>query len=202
LDTPKGHVFLLPAIPLVWQSLPATHFVLVGDGPLRAFLEAQARQLGLLDTGRVHFPGFLFHAPDLMREADLLVHPSIRESLGNVLIEAGLAGMPVVATNVDGCAEVVVDGETGLLVDGTQPVQVVWAPGASPLPGVVVDGATRTLRPPLGPGADALARAVLTLLQDADMRRAMGLRARERAQRVFGLSRYARDLERAYRGGL
>lgn len=202
LDTPKGHTFLLQAIPRVWRSMPETHFALIGDGPLRGYLEAEARRLGLLENGSVHFLGFLPDAPGLMQEADLLVHPAIREPLGNVLIEASLARLPVVASNVDGCPEVVVDGETGLLVDCTLPVAYVREPGASPLPAAVVDGRTRTLRPPLGPDPEKLAGAVVRLLQSSRLRRQLGERARERAKEIFGLDRYVRDLERAYIGDL
>lgn len=202
LDTPKGHMFLLQAIPFVWQSMPETHFALIGDGPLRGYLEAEAHSLGLLENGSLYFLGFLSNAPDLMEEADLLVHPAIREPLGNVLVEASLACLPAVVSNVDGCPEVIVDGETGMLVDCTVPVEYVRESGASPLPAAVVDGRTRTLRPPLGPNPEMLADAVVKLLRNSRLRRQMGERARERAKEIFGLDRYARDLERAYRGDL
>jgi glycosyltransferase involved in cell wall biosynthesis len=155
-----------------------------------------------LGEGKIHFPGFLPDAVNLMPEMDLLVHPSIRESLGNVFIEAGLSRLPVVASNVDGCPEVVVDGETGVLVDCTIPVGHVDAPGAAPLPAVVVDGKTLTLRPPLGLNPEALAEAISKLLHDPQLRRRMGEKARERALRLFSLERYVRNLESAYRGDL
>ena len=202
LDTPKGHIFLLQAIPHIWQSVPEAHFAIIGDGPLRGYLEGEAQRLGLLDDGRVQFLGFLPKAPNLMQEMDVLAHPAIRESLGNVLIEASLAQLPIVASNVDGIPEVVVDGETGLLVECTAPVEYVPAPGAAPLPIVVVDGRTRRLRPPLGPDPQAFATAIVELLSDPKRRHQMGKRGYERAQRYFGLKRYARDLELAYRGEL
>lgn len=202
LDTPKGHTFLLQAIPHAWQSVPEIRFAIIGDGPLRGYLEAEAQRLGLLDDGQVQFLGFLDNGPNLMQEMDLLVHPAIRESLGNVLIEAGLAHLPVVASNVDGIPEVVVDGETGLLVECTAPVEYVPAPGAAPLPVIVVDGRTRALRPPLGPDPKAFAAAIVELLSDPKRRHQMGERGYERTQRCFGLKRYARILELAYRGEL
>jgi glycosyltransferase involved in cell wall biosynthesis len=200
LDTPKGHMFLLRALPIVWQTIPDVHVVLIGDGPLRGFLEAEAGRIGRLGEGGVHFPGFLPDAVNLMPEMDLLVHPSIRESLGNVFIEAGLSRLPVVASNVDGCPEVVVDGETGVLVDCTIPVRHVDIPGAAPLPAVVVDGKTLTLRPPLGLNPETLAEAIIKLLHDPQLRRRMGEQARERALRLFSMERYVRNLESAYRG--
>lgn len=199
LDTPKGHSFLLQAIPLVWQSLPQTHFVFIGDGPLRNHLNSTAESMGLLGREQVHFLGYLPNASQLISELDVLAHPSIRESLGNVLIEAGFARRPVVATCVDGCAEVIVDGKTGILLDGTQLVEPVAAPGASPLPPVVVDGRTRKLRPPLGPDPLELAAALVALLHDPQQRQVIGLAAESRVREMFTLERFTRLLEAAYR---
>ena len=202
LDTPKGHLYLLQAIPIVWQSVPDTQFVLIGDGPLRGYLETEAHRRGLMQEGRVHFLGFLPDAVNLMPEMDVLVHTAIRESLGNVFIEAGLARLPVVASNVDGCPEVIVDGETGILVDCSAPVKYVNAPGVAPLPSAVVDGRTRALRPPLGPSPESVADATVRLLNNPQLRKEMGQRARERVQKLFSIDRYARCLERAYSGDL
>lgn len=202
LDTPKGHVFLLRAMPIVWKTIPEARIVLIGDGPLRGYLEAEALRLGLMGEGKVYFLGFLPNAVNLMPEMDLLVQPSIRESLGNVFIEAGLSYLPVVASNVDGCPEIVVDGETGVLVDCTEPVDSVDDPRAAPLPTIVVDGKTLVLRPPLGPSPEDLAEAIIGLLRDPQRRHRMGEQARERVKRLFSLERYVQNLESAYRGDL
>jgi len=201
LDTPKGHTFMLEAIPLVWAQVPETHFVLIGDGPLRETLQTQADHLGLTNSGKFHILGFTPQAPSLLGEMDLLIHPSIRESLGNVLIEAGLSGLPAIASNVDGIPEVIIHNETGLLVDCTQPVTHVKAPGASPLPALVVDGPTRQLRPPRGPNPVDLARSIVFLLLNPSERMLMGKRARAHTQEHFSIDRYVRDLENVYRGG-
>lgn len=200
LDTPKGHQFLLRAIPLVWQTLPDVHFVIIGDGPLAGFLQQQAEKLGLLSAGKLHFLGFQQDAPSLMAELDLLVNPSIREPFGNALVEAGYARLPVVAVGVDGAAEVVVAGETGILLPPVVPVDFVAVPGASPLPDFVVDGRTRQLIPPRGPDPAALADAIITLLQDPARRQAMGDAAFRRAQSQFSIERFVRQLESVYMG--
>jgi glycosyltransferase involved in cell wall biosynthesis len=202
LDTPKGHSYLLRSVPHVLKAFPAAHFVIVGDGPLRASLEDKAARLGRHLQGHIHFAGFLNNASGLMPEMAVLVQPSIRESLGNTLIEAALAGLPVVATNVDGIPEVVVQGETGFLVDCSESVEYVAARGTSPLPKVVVDGSTGKLRRPLGPDPVALAGAIIDLLSDSRLRSHMGEQARERARRYFDLDRYARDLEAVYSADL
>jgi glycosyltransferase involved in cell wall biosynthesis len=199
LDTPKGFGFLLEAIPLVWRKLPETNFVLIGDGPLGKYLRQRAQKNGLLENNRLHFTGFLAQASKYMLEMDIVVQPSIRESLGNVLIEAGWARRPVIGTLVDGCGEVVENGTTGILIPGTEPVEYIRAPGASPLPKVVVDSGTMSLRHPLGPAPQALADAIVTLLSDPTLRLAMGYAARERIQNMFTLERYVHELEALYR---
>jgi glycosyltransferase involved in cell wall biosynthesis len=193
LDTPKGLPFLVETIPLILQQCPAAHFVIIGNGPLRAYLTT-----ALADWDHVHLLGFRVDAPALMQDFDVLLHPAIREPLGNVLIEAGLAGLPAVATAVDGIPEVILDGETGLLVPGTEPVAFIPAPGASPLPAFVVDGATQQLRPPHGPAPERLAEAVLTLLDAPHRRAELGQRARQRMREHFSLARYVREITTIY----
>ncbi|MGZ6273158.1 MAG: glycosyltransferase [Candidatus Limnocylindrales bacterium] len=100
---------------------------LVGDGPLRESLEARIGELGL--TERVHFLGRRPHSeiPDLLRGFDLLAMPSREEAWGVAAAEASATAIPVVATNVGGIPEIVVDGETGLLVPPKDPVALAAA---------------------------------------------------------------------------
>jgi glycosyltransferase involved in cell wall biosynthesis len=89
---------------------------LVGDGSLRNRLPALARQLGL--EGMVRFRGAVppSQMPDVYRHADVFVLPSIVEGMPNVVLEAMASGLPVVATRVPGCDELVEVGRTGFLV--------------------------------------------------------------------------------------
>ena len=200
LDTPKGYSTLLRALPALWAARPDTHVAIIGDGPLRPALHAEAARLGIAADERLHWLGFRADAPALVADLDLLLHPALREALGNVLIEAALAGVAAIASDVDGCPEVVSDGETGLLLRGTLPPDP--APrGSTPLPALVVDGATRTLRPPLALEPSALAAAALTLLDDPARRAAMGAAARRRAAARFSMAQYVAGLEAAYAGG-
>lgn len=199
LDTPKGLKFLLDAIPYVWQEFPETHFVIIGDGPLGPYFQEYAHNRGLLSENRLHFTGFLPQASQLMKEMDVIVHPSIHESLGNTLIEAGFARKPVVGCYVDGCGEVIANYKTGILIEGTEPVTFYPAIGVSPLPKLVVDGLTRCLRPPLGPAPDALANALIDLLLNPKMRVTMGNASRERVLQMFSIERYVQEIESVYR---
>lgn len=106
----KAFDVLLDALALVARA----HLWLAGEGPLRGALEAQARRLGI--AGRVHFLGWREDTAALLAAADMLVCPSRHEPLGNVVIEAWSAGVPVVATASAGPAALIREGETGLLV--------------------------------------------------------------------------------------
>jgi glycosyltransferase involved in cell wall biosynthesis len=93
-------------------TVPA-HLHIYGDGELRAPLEAQALRLGVDAT----FHGWVGDLRDRLEDLDLFVLPSRGENLPISILEAMAAALPVVATRVGGVPELVVDGETGLLVD-------------------------------------------------------------------------------------
>jgi N-acetyl-alpha-D-glucosaminyl L-malate synthase BshA len=88
--------------------------VLVGDGPERPAVEAEAERLGVADD--VRFLGKVDAVADLLRAADLFLLPSASESFGLAALEAMACGVPVVASRVGGVPEVVEDGESGALV--------------------------------------------------------------------------------------
>jgi glycosyltransferase involved in cell wall biosynthesis len=114
LEPQKGHRVLLEAMTAVLGRFPQARLVCVGDGALREALEHHARELGLTHT--VRFVGRQSNMRDWLALAELTVLPSFYEGLPLVAIESLAAGRPVVATEVDGTPEVVVDGRTGLLV--------------------------------------------------------------------------------------
>jgi glycosyltransferase involved in cell wall biosynthesis len=110
----KGHELALGAWPRVLERVPGARLVIVGDGSLRAELEQRADELGIARC--VAFTGTRRDVPVLVGGVDLVVLPSETEALPTTLIEAAAAGTAAVATSVGGVAEVLVDGETGLLV--------------------------------------------------------------------------------------
>jgi glycosyltransferase involved in cell wall biosynthesis len=114
LSPDKGIDVLIAAIPTVLARVPDARWIICGDGPQRSQLEHQVRSAGLNHV--VAFAGFRDDLDLWMPNADLFVLPSFTEGLPNVLLEAHAAGVPVVATAVGGTPELVVHGETGLLV--------------------------------------------------------------------------------------
>ncbi len=110
----KGQRYLVEAIPRVLERHPGVRFVIVGEGELAAELKARAARLNLGD--RLLFPGFRRDVEAVMDALDLFVLPSHLEGLGTIVLDAMMAGKPVVATRTGGVPDVVEDGVTGLLV--------------------------------------------------------------------------------------
>lgn len=114
LSEKKGHRDLFAAIPHVCREFPRAQFWIVGQGPLRAELEAIARRDGTIN--QVRFLGFRRDMADIMNAIDVMALPSHREPCALVYIEAALAQKPILACRAGGAPESVADGESGLLV--------------------------------------------------------------------------------------
>jgi glycosyltransferase involved in cell wall biosynthesis len=113
----KGFDLAVEAFTGVAAGHPTASLVVAGDGPERPRLMARASALGL--GSRVEFPGWIEpeRVAEWMSAATLVVCPSRQEAFGLTALEAALMGRPVVATRVGGLCEVVLDGETGVLVE-------------------------------------------------------------------------------------
>jgi sugar transferase (PEP-CTERM/EpsH1 system associated) len=125
LDPVKDHGTLLAAFARLRAARPDAHLTLVGGGPERATLEALTAALGLL--GAVTFAGERHDVASVLAAFDVFALASRSEGLSLTLLEAAAAGLPAVATRVGGNAEVVVDGETGLLVAPADPAALAAA---------------------------------------------------------------------------
>ncbi|MBI2505132.1 MAG: glycosyltransferase family 4 protein [Candidatus Latescibacteria bacterium] len=125
LTPEKGLDLLLQAITGLGARYPQLRLCLVGDGPLRAELGAQAQALGL--ESRVHFAGNAEDVRPYLRAFDLLVMPSRREGMPQVLMEAMALGRPVVAARVGGIPELVRHGHSGWLVPPENPAALEQA---------------------------------------------------------------------------
>jgi glycosyltransferase involved in cell wall biosynthesis len=119
LKPQKGHAYLLDAIPEILKAVSTARFVFAGDGPLREELQAQADSLGIEHA--VRFLGVYTEIPQLLQTADVFVLPSLWEGLPVAMLEAMLAGVPVVASQVEGVEEVIQNGKNGLLVPPGDP---------------------------------------------------------------------------------
>ncbi len=168
----KGLDLSLRAFAQLHRDHPAARFVLAGEGPLQASLEALARELGIQDA--VEFRGFL-DEPDLraeMNRAHLFLHPSRtgsdgnQEGVPNSMLEAMATGLPVLATRHGGIPEAVTDGVSGLLVPEND-----------------------------GP---ALTAALRRLVEDPDFVWRLGAAGRSAVAETFSSAARVADLERIY----
>lgn len=114
LHDSKGNSYLVDAARLVLTSRPQAKVYLVGEGPLREALEAQARTLGLGD--RFVFVGFARDVAAVLSAFDLSVFPSLWEGTPLTLFESLAAGKPIVATDADGLVDVLTNDRNALIV--------------------------------------------------------------------------------------
>jgi L-malate glycosyltransferase len=121
----KGHATLLRAVAGLNSHFTNVTYLLVGDGELRGSLGEMSQSLGIAD--RVHFTGFRSDCEALTKQFDIFCLPSRSEGLSSAILTAMANRLPVVATKVGGIPELVLDGQTGLLVQPDQPEQLASA---------------------------------------------------------------------------
>ena len=130
----KGQDNLIQAMPAVMKKIPNAHLLLVGEGPYRKHLEKLVTKSSLEQN--VTFAGRIMYdrLPSFLSAADLFAMPSRSrffglevEGLGIVYLEASACGIPVVAGNSGGAPDAVLEGVTGLCVDGTNIEQITAA---------------------------------------------------------------------------
>jgi phosphatidylinositol alpha-1,6-mannosyltransferase len=130
----KGQDILIEAMPAIIKDVPEAHILMIGEGPYRSYLETRAKSLGIQERitfiGRIKYEvlpryicaGDLFVMPSRSRLAGLEV-----EGLGIVYLEASACGLPVIVGDSGGAPDAVLEGETGLVVDGTRKTDVAAA---------------------------------------------------------------------------
>ncbi|MFZ5530241.1 MAG: TIGR03088 family PEP-CTERM/XrtA system glycosyltransferase [Pseudomonadota bacterium] len=123
MQTVKDQLTLVRAFLLLLDSYPDARqrlrLALIGDGPLREQAQQLLRQANALEL--CWLPGSRDDAPGLLRGLDIFVLPSLAEGISNTILEAMASGLPVVATQVGGNPELVLDGGTGVLVPPDDP---------------------------------------------------------------------------------
>lgn len=127
LDRTYGIEYLIRGFALVEKKYQDARLLIAGDGPLLGELKNLARQLG---CGRkIEFTGKIPHSqvPALLNQMDIFVMPSIRESFGIAALEASACELPVIASNVGGVPEVILDRKTGLLIPPQNPSAIADA---------------------------------------------------------------------------
>jgi glycosyltransferase involved in cell wall biosynthesis len=163
LHDSKGNEYLVRAARLVLDERPNARFVVFGEGPLRSGLEALAAELGIAD--RFTFAGFVTDVPRVLAAFDLSAFPSLWEGTPLTVFEAMAASRPIVATDADGLAEVLRDGDNALVVPKRD--------------------------------STALARAIVRLMDEDELRGRLAANARRTADR-YDIAAFVRKMERLY----
>jgi glycosyltransferase involved in cell wall biosynthesis len=115
---------IIRAMPIILQQIPEIHLDIVGSGPMAKELQSLVEKLGMSD--RIHFHGFVSEMDKLefLRQAHIAIQPSMKEGWGLTVLEANACGTPVIAANVPGLIDSVIDGETGILVPHGDPAML------------------------------------------------------------------------------
>ena len=117
----KGHKYLFEALSLLNNDLSNVEVRIVGDGEMREELENQIRELQL---DNVYFLGSRNDVPKLLGQSDIFVLPTTSDTLPISLIEAMFAGQAILATNVGGIPEIILEDDTGLIIEPANPKQL------------------------------------------------------------------------------
>ncbi len=110
----KGLATLVDATPTILESHPAAQIAIWGEGPDKQRLQTRASELGVAHA--VHFLGLCSNPTAALASAEVFVHPALAEAFPYVILEAMSAGVPIVASDVGGVGEAVIDGQSGMLV--------------------------------------------------------------------------------------
>ena len=167
----KGFDRLLQAWPVVLDTHPDARLDILGDGPDRDLLQAMADDLDISTSVTLRGMVEREEVPGFLARSQLVVAPSRHEGMPYALLEAAAFGRPIVASRTGGIDEVVVDGETGVLVDQT-----------------AMDEHPATL-----------GRAISLVLADSPLARRLGSAGRARVERYFSIDACARAYDRVYR---
>lgn len=185
---------LLKAAAMVLSTMKNVTFLVVGGGPLEKEIQQYAVQLNI--AHKVVFTGWRRDVPQLMQLMDIFVLSSIRETFGNVFIEAAYAGVPSIGPAVDGVSEAILDGITGVLIKPVVPLAQRPEIRNWDLPERCLYQGKLSL--PLSLDPKMLAAAITELLESPVIRKNMGIHAAERAGSLFTIERYVQALEGIY----
>jgi glycosyltransferase involved in cell wall biosynthesis len=168
LSVEKGVDIFLNAAAHVLAQIPDARFVVAGDGPDRAKLDALIDELGI--RGSVRLLGRRDDMPSVYASLDVMVSASRREGLSIAILEGMASRLPLVATPVGEIPAVIRNGRTGVIVPVEDP--------------------------------EALAEAIIGLLQDSAQRERFGSAARQRVQDEYSAARMTADYLRVYEEAL
>tara|TARA_Y100000389_G_C17406466_1_gene488359 strand:- start:501 stop:1355 length:855 start_codon:yes stop_codon:yes gene_type:complete len=191
LESVKGtHIFIEAANILKNKNI---NFFIGGDGHLEGDLKKLSKK-----NKKIKFVGNVFNPLNFIKNLDILVVPSIREPLGIVNIEAGLCKIPVVASNIDGIPEVVINNYSGILINPSNKINFKYTRGDPPLPNLVIDPNTFKLNKAKELDAKKLSDSILFLANNKKLRLEYGHNLYQYVSKKFSIKNYFERLEEIY----
>ena len=192
LESIKGiHNFIAASNLLKTKKI---NFFIGGDGNLEGYLKQLANQ-----NNNIFFVGNVARSYNFLKKLDILVVPSIREPLGIVNIEAGLCKLPVIASNIDGIPEVIINGHSGILITPTNKISLTKYSEQPPLPDYVVQPSTYKLIKPKELSAKILAKKILLLIKSKKLRSMYGSNLYKNVKKKFSIENYFKSIEQIYK---
>lgn len=180
----KGLITLI----LCMKYLPE-HYMLwiIGNGSDEGFFTSKVEEFGL--ASQVKFWGFQNDVSKFYRSADLMILPSISESMSNSILEAGAHKLPVIAANIDGNTDLIEDGVTGFLMDTTLDLDnAELGLPKNKMPALVFNGATKRLAAPKALDPKLLAQKIQDLFEKAKTNTTMGEAMARRVETQFSMT--------------
>ena len=169
-------------------------FKIAGSGNVEKYLKELANECNSIEfIGRVKNPY------EFISSLDILVVPSIREPLGNVVLEAGLCRIPVIASGVDGIPEIIEHNVDGILLEPKNKISLDLDNNSlKTFPKVVVDPKINSLVTPREISSDELADSILELLKDEQKSNFLSNNLYKKVVENFSIDRFVKNLEEIY----
>ena len=189
-DTHKGtHVLIESA-----KKLADYDFFIAGNGPWDNILRDMSKGFS-----NIHFMGVIKNPLEFISKMDTIVVPSIREPFGNTIIDAGFCEKPVIASNIDGIAEIIENRVSGILIDPTKEITFDKIPkGAVNIPEFVVNTETYDLIKPKEIDSIKLSESIVELKNNPKLRQKYGKLLSQTIKKKFHIDYYFKKLENVY----
>jgi glycosyltransferase involved in cell wall biosynthesis len=192
IDSHKG-VHIILAMLTKYPDLNV-HLKVAGDGNVREKLVNISK-----DDTRVEFIGRINDSYDFINNVDILLVPSIREPLGNVLLEAGLCETVVIASCIDGIPEIIDHGKNGILIKPSKTFSLeLNEKQQSTFPEVVVNPATGQLIAPMDIDIDVLYCEIKKLREGSNLREILAVNLKSTVMERFTINHFSEKLIKIY----
>ena len=174
--------------------MPEYDFFIAGKG----IMEEKLKILGK-NYKNINFVGLIKEPLEFISKMDIIIVPSIREPLGNVIIEAGYCKKPVIASNVDGIPEIIQDNNSGILIEPDQELSInAFTESSLLIPQFTINPKTQLLQKPKELDPKKICKAIKYLALNKDIRNFYGNNLNKEVKKNFNIENYYKQMEDIY----